>query len=162
MSRARVRGQRSAGGSAASSAIAGPRSKRPDTGNAKEPWAQHTHQERVQLGQDPQEQSTHESVAASGSASAKAAKKTGTRKRIARRGICGIRGIVQQEEGCDGGKREGDPRGSLSNRSSDHLQVLLPGPPLQLFEQHWLLLVQLEPAAPQEPPPGLRKAARLG
>jgi len=39
----------------------------------------------------------------------------------------------------------------------------LPAFVLQLFEQHWLLLVQVVPVAPQEPPPlGFRKAARLG
>jgi len=61
-------------------------------------------------------------------------------------------------------KERGAPRGPSSETAgSNYEQVFLPAFVLQLFEQHWLLLVQVVPVAPQEPPPlGFRKAARLG
>ena len=49
------------------------------------------------------------------------------------------------------GRPEGRPRhGAMIHF---YLQVLVPGFPLQLFEQHWLLELQLWPAALQPPPP---------
>jgi hypothetical protein len=43
------------------------------------------------------------------------------------------------------------------------LHFFAPGLPLQLFEQHWLLLVQLAPTGLQlPPPPGLRNGWSAG
>lgn len=57
-----------------------------------------------------------------------------------------------------GGRQRGDPRTRVP-RGSDQRQTL----PLQLLEQHWLLLVQAAPLALQvPPPPGLRNGCRSG